>query len=112
MTKLKTSISLDEKLLAQLDRQAEADGVSRSELIERLCRRCLEEEPKVEFLRLYGMPSQVMAALSTGTWHDDDGPVELVVRMPAADWEELRKKWRAQSAAAKAKKNALRGVDS
>lgn len=112
MTKLKTSISLDEKLLAQLDRQAEADGVSRSEMIERLCRRSLEEEPKVEFFRLTGMPTQIQSVISAMGWHDDDGPVELVLRIPAADWEELAKKWRAESAAAKAKMNARKGVDS
>lgn len=89
MPKLKTSISLDERLLADLDRQANADGVSRSELIERLCRRSLEDdEPKVEFFRLWGMPTQLVSALSAMSWHDDDGPLELVIRVPASDWEE------------------------
>ena len=93
MPKLKTSISLDERLLADLDRQAEADGVSRSELIERICRRSLEDgEPKVEFIRLWGMPTQLGPTLSTMSWHDDDGPVELVIRVPASDWEAWSRK--------------------
>lgn len=92
MAKLKTSISLDERLLADLDRQASADGVSRSELIERLCRRSLQDEPRVEFFRMHGMPTQLVSALSAMSWQDDDGPVELVIRVPASDWEEWRKK--------------------
>lgn len=112
MTKLKTSISLDEKLLAQLDRQAAADGVSRSELIERMCRRSMEEEPQIEFLRFRALPTQIKSVISAMGWHDEDGPVELVLRIPAADWEELGKKWRAESAAAKARENARKGVDS
>ena len=88
MAKLKTSISLDERLLADLDRQAEADGVSRSELIERMCRRALEHDtPKVEFFRMRGLPTQLASALSAMSWHDEDGPIEFVIRAPAADWE-------------------------
>jgi len=88
MAKLKTSISLDERLLTDLDRQAEADGVSRSELNERICRRSLEDgEPKVEFFLMWGLPTQLGPTLTTMSWHDDDGPVELVLRVPASDWE-------------------------
>lgn len=99
MAKTKTSISLDERLLANLDRQAEADGVNRSELIERICRRSLEEEPKVEFFRFHGMPTQLASALSAGHWHDSDGPVELVIRVPASDWEQWRRRRTEQAVA-------------
>ena len=69
MPKIKTSISLDEKLLAELDKQAEADGISRSELIERICRRTLDDEPKVEFFRLHGMPTQLVSAHQLTHFH-------------------------------------------
>jgi hypothetical protein len=98
MAKLKTSISLDERLLADLDRQAEADAISRSELIERMCRRALDDEPKVEFFRMHAMPTQLGSALATMSWHDEDGPVELVIRMPASDWERWLRRRRAEAA--------------
>jgi hypothetical protein len=91
MSKIKTSISLDEKLVAALDKQAKADGISRSELIERMCRRSLDDEPKVEFFRMHGMPTQLVPALSAMSWHDEDGPVELVIRVSNSDWDAWRR---------------------
>lgn len=92
MAKLKTSISLDERLLADLDRQADADGVSRSELIETLCRRGLDGDSKVEIIRFNGPPTAIVPVLSSLSWHDEDGPVELVIKVPAAEWEQWRRK--------------------
>jgi hypothetical protein len=92
MTKLKTSISLDERLLADLDRQAGVNGVSRSELIERLCRRGLDGDSKVEIIRFNGPPTAMVPLLSSLSWHDEDGPVELVIRVPTSEWEEWHRK--------------------
>ncbi|GJM17942.1 MAG: hypothetical protein DHS20C14_01550 [Phycisphaeraceae bacterium] len=97
MGTLKTSISLDERLVAQLDQQAEADEISSSELIERICRGSLDQDPKVEFFRMNCMPTEVLAALSAVHWHDEDGPVELVMRVPASDWEEWRRRRKAKA---------------
>lgn len=92
MSKIKTSISLDERLVSDLDRQAKADGVSRSELIERLCRRSLSEEPKVEIIHFNGPPTAIVPALSMLSWHDEDGPVELIIKAPKERWEEWSQK--------------------
>ncbi|MCC5823869.1 MAG: ribbon-helix-helix domain-containing protein [Phycisphaerales bacterium] len=97
MAKIKTSISLDERLLADLDNQAKADGVSRSELIERLCRRSLSKDPKVEVVRFQGMPTAIVPLLSSMSWHDEDGPVELVIRVATPQWEEWCRKGPSES---------------
>ena len=98
MTKLKTSISLDERLLADLDRQADAAGVSRSELIERLCRRGLDGDSKIEIIRFNGPPTAILPVLSSLSWQDEDGPVELVLRAPVAEWEQWRRKGSSRAA--------------
>lgn len=96
MTKVKTSISLEERLVADLDRQAKADGISRSEMIERLCRRSLNREQRVEVMRFMGPPTAVITVLSSLGWTDDHGPVELSMTVTPTQWEE---RWRRNRAA-------------
>jgi hypothetical protein len=112
MAKVKTSITLDEQLVAHLDRQAQAYHISRSELIERLCRSSLEEEPKVEFFRLIGMPTKMASALKAFHWHDDDGPVELVVRVSRPQWEQWDRKYTAAARKKRATSSANATGDS
>lgn len=94
--KQKTSIALSKDVVNQLDRRARAEGVTRSELIQRACDDLLAGPHGGwhECWKLSGRPSQVVAAfkeLITETI-DDYGPVQLVWRVPRPAWEEWLKR--------------------
>lgn len=84
-----------------LDVQAATNGISRSELIERICRSVImgESPEYVEFFRFFGAPTEVPRALSGVTFHDEDGPIECVLRVTQDEWDrrEARRKQRREA---------------
>lgn len=98
----KLAISMDSKLRARVDAIAKENGESRSQVIERLCSERLENE-YVEFLRLTALPTEIREYVMS--WklpgrnsppghfiHDDDGPIEMVLRTDRRNWEQWMRK--------------------
>lgn len=99
----KIAISMDGKLRARIDAIAKETVESRSQVIERLCEERLETD-YVEFVRLKALPTQIRQFVKgwvirgedeeadSFVVHDDDGPVEMVLRAPRREWEQAMKK--------------------
>lgn len=98
----KIAISMDAKIRARIDAIAKSSGESRSQVIERLCAERIEND-YVEFVRITAFPTQIREFVNA--WavgergkkpreesfgmviHDDDGPIEMVLRVSRREWE-------------------------